>query len=849
MIVKGKTNFNYFLRTAIVLLCSIGGAFSLWYFLPQLSSWKEKGVIFCDAEVVRGKYFVSHGDLFFNAETQSNEAAFEGNFSSKIKTGKGFQYGFGLDFKSFESGKTYVASVWRKKAYHGGKSTLVIMDKNQILHWEVSEPVREKNDWELLEKKFTIPFRPNEQKIEDLKIYVRSDGKGVFYFDNLKVIEKKNLASSTLLPFESEVIELSISPKGIKKLEQKRKEALQVGVLESNDKDWVNATLTSSKDEEIRSVELRLKGDWLDHLKNNKWSFRVKVKDPSAWRRMKVFSLQSPKTREFLNEWVLHQWWKIEDVLTPRYDFVELKLNGKSLGVYAYEEHFAKQLPESNQRREGVIVRFSETGFWADVKKRLGDMEGNPIAHVNNSANYRSAEVRPFKEKQVLKNPVLVQQLETAQNLLVDYIQRNRPPHEIFDTEKMAKYFAICDLLHAQHSVAWHNMRFYFNPVLNKLEPIGFDGFPTYKYPFLLMSEGALSSHFKENEAPIQYFFSDTTFLKQYIYNLFYFSEKEYVDSLLEKLDGGMTERFDFLTKEFQNYTSPKEAIKLKISGIRSGILPFNNLSLKAFLEKKQGDENIIRVGNTHSLPIEVIGTGFQKETISDYLEKPILLPAYTTSPFYKDQSKKTKKKVPNITNIIRHQIEYQDLIISNNSKYVFYKVLGYDAIFYSKIINWKTPQASKVAPLASKDIAITSNELFSVVDKKIIFHAGKYAVTKDIIIPKDYVVYFAEGTEIDFTKGAKFLSYSPVKMNGQADRPVKIMSSDHSVNGFTILQAEETSEMTYVIFENMNTHRKEDWHLTGGVTIYESSVLIEDCIFLKNHCEDALNIIRSDFE
>lgn len=848
MIVKGDTPKSSFLKTAIILLCSIGGLFSLWYALPFLNSWKTEGLIYCDAEIVRGDNYISHGDQFFNGKTQSDETAFKGDFSSKVNNGEGFQYGFGIDFENFQVGKTYLASVWRKIEYHTGRSTLVIMDKNQNINFEVSESIKEKNGWELLEKTFTIPF---QKEIKELKIYVRSDGKGVFYFDELKIVEKENhnASTNTSTNFQPEILELNISKKGFQKLEQKRKEALQIGVLESAENDWVNGTLNSSETSETMEVELRLKGDWLDHLKKDKWSFRVKVKDPFAWNQMKTFSLQSPETREFLHEWILHQWWKKEDVLTPRYDFIELKLNGKSLGVYAYEEHFEKQLPESNARREGVIVRFSEEGFWADVKKRLSDLEGNPIAHVNNSAHYSSSEVRGFKENQILKNPILKQQYETAQNLLVDFLEQRRPVSEIFDTEKMAKYFAIVDLMQAQHSVAWHNMRFYFNPVLNKLEPVAFDGFPTYDYPFLLMSEGALSKHFKEDQEPIQYFFQDSAFLKQYIYNLFSFSKKEYLNQLLDKMESGISSRSDFIQKEFQNFEFNKDLISKRVSGIQSNIYPFNNLTLKAYLQEKSNGKNIVQLGNIHSLPIEVIGTGFQNKKVDNYLQSPIILPAFITSPFYKDISKKIKKEAPKTTSLIRYQVEYQSVTIPPNSKYVFYKVLGYDEIFHSEIKNWQFPKTSSTPPIASQNISISSNNLYTVTDQKVIFHSGKFTVTEDIVIPKNYIVFFPEGTEIDLIKNAKFLSYSPIQMHGNKDNPIKITSSDRSANGFTVLQTEENSILEFVIFENLNTHRKENWILTGAVTFYESEVIINDCVFLKNHCEDGLNLIRSNFE
>ena len=846
MIIKGKKSSSSFLTTAIILLCTIGGLYGLWYALPYLNSWKQKGITHCDAEITRGKFFIANGDHFFNAHTQNDDFAFEGDFSSKVEMGEGFQYGFGIDFNSFEEGKTYVASVWRKKETQEGKGALIIIDKNEILNFDISQSVKEKNGWELLEKRFTIPF---QKEIDQLRIYVRTNGKGVFYFDELKIIEKQEVSSSGKYAFQPEIIELTIPEKGIRKLTQKRKKALQIGVLQSDDNDWVNAKMNSTDQKEPIPIEVRLKGDWLDHLKKDKWSFRVKVKDPFAWKRLKTFSIQSPETRDFLNEWILHEWWKKEDVLTPRYDFIEVKLNGKSLGIYAYEEHFEKQLPEFNNRREGVIVRFSEEGFWADVKTRLGDMEGNPIAHINNSAHFSGAEVRPFKENQIINNPVLKQQLETAQNLLTSYLQKSLPPDQIFDTEKMAKYFAICDLSHAQHSIAWHNMRFYFNPVINKLEPIGFDGFPTYDFPYLLLSEGALSQYFKENEEPINYFFSDTLFLKKYISFLFQFSEQNYIENFLHEMKKGLATRHNFISKEFQNYDLNNELIEKKISGVRSGIFPFNNLSLKAYSDKRTGNQTTLKLGNIHSLPIEIIGTGFQKEKIDFPIENSIILPAYVTSPFYKDQSDKNKKQAPKTSQLVRYQIEYQEVILKNTSKYVFYKVLGFDKIFHSEILKWNAPALPVLPSNLSNSINLKSNNLYSVTGKKINFHSGKYTVTNDLVIPKGYTVYFSENTEINFKNGSKFLSYSPLKMKGTRDHPIRIFSSDQSINGFTILQTNRTSDLEFVHFENLNTHRKENWNLTGAVTFYESDVNIKDCSYIKNHCEDGLNIIRSNFK
>jgi len=82
-----------------------------------------------------------------------------------------------------------------------------------------------------------------------------------------------------------------------------------------------------------RRVHLRLKGEWGDHVDTDKWSLRVKVRDGETLMGMKRFSLQHPKTRDFIHEWVHHQAMLREDVLALRYDFVDVTINGLHLCI------------------------------------------------------------------------------------------------------------------------------------------------------------------------------------------------------------------------------------------------------------------------------------------------------------------------------------------------------------------------------------------------------------------------------------------------------------------------------------------------------------------------------------
>ena len=124
----------------------------------------------------------------------------------------------------------------------------------------------------------------------------------------------------------------------------------------------------------------------------------------------------------------------------------------------------------------------------------------------------------------------------------------------------------------------------------------------------------------------------------------------------------------------------------------------------------------------------------------------------------------------------------------------------------------------------------------------------GKFQIDQDLIFPAGYEILIAGGTQIDFIKGAKFISKSAVNLLGEPENPIKIFSSDHTAGGFTILQAKEKSIVRYTVFEDFNTLEDRGWTLTGAVTFYESNVEIDHSSFIRSHCEDGLNIIRSDF-
>ena len=118
---------------------------------------------------------------------------------------------------------------------------------------------------------------------------------------------------------------------------------------------------------------------------------------------MKIFSIQHPRTRNYIYEWIFHQALKREGILSLRYKFINVTLNGQDLGVYALEEHFDKRLIEYN-KYENLKPQMSfsakniqEAASWQKLlKSKLIDLIGG-ISKNREKLNSRVVKIEDFE--------------------------------------------------------------------------------------------------------------------------------------------------------------------------------------------------------------------------------------------------------------------------------------------------------------------------------------------------------------------------------------------------------------------------------------------------------------------
>jgi hypothetical protein len=207
----------------------------------------------------------------------------------------------------------------------------------------------------------------------------------------------------------------------------------------------------------------RLKGDYLDHINSDKWSYRIVSED--TINQANKFSLHHPMRRNNINEFLWQFACDREGIISLDYDLVQVKVNSTDFGLYAFEEHFGKNFC-SKRKLNGFVIRYEEKAFWQS-KLQLGS---------NSKEAFMQAKIDSYNSKEIKKDSGLIHLEQRATAKLDTLRSTSFLDSASFDIKKIATYFALSDLLSGQHALVWHNLRFYMDPQSKKLEPIAFDG-------------------------------------------------------------------------------------------------------------------------------------------------------------------------------------------------------------------------------------------------------------------------------------------------------------------------------------------------------------------------------------
>jgi len=768
----------------------------------------------------------------------SQEYARSGSHSIRLDSIN--KYGLDYKFGNLTPREFIQVSVWVSTA--GRNATL-----QAHLHGETAEyhyrTVTDETDsgingW----RKHTLSFTVGPG-IETISLNVFS-GSNTAYIDDFSIVRMEQ-APENDLPIQ---LNLSIPDSSQLLLDGYIMHATTFEAIPTSSKKYVKAALIEGSDS--ANVQMKLKGDWTDHLHTGKESYRIKIKGDLAFQGLKSFSIQHPRTRRYIDEWVVHKIAEREGVLTTKYDFINVNINDVQFGVYALEEHFDKQLLESRNRREGPILKFDETSYWTAIKQNISfdSMKLFPF--------FQESTVACFKAKRTQKSEQLSKQFDEGKKLMQLFKQGHSKIEDLFDVDQLAKFYVVMELSGSGHGLRWHNRRFYFNPVTQKLEHVAYDILPFIQGRNFKCD---MARRLFENARIREYSFDNAILYNQefqtkYLYYLDQKTKPAYLDSVFDYLEAELNLAELAIQGEVSDYLFNKEiyydhaaflrtwlpklksAWDLKIAEkptVDDWVLPqtyiprsddqfLRDLSINAYLTKTDNGWHV-RLQNFHSNQITVHGYSVKDSAMkSVMMDEPILLNGFVENADAAEFVAAYKPKKIYFT-------------VSNNPNLIVAK----------KVMPWEKPEGPTTRMKLEQQF-LTSHSYYYVKNDRVIF-SGNLVIDSLLYIPEAYSVEIKPGTNIEFKTGGGIIATNNFYAEGTELNGIHVFCRDSSSNGITVLKGDE-AVITHCWFEGLSNLNYENWELTGAITIYETETIIDHCTINGNHSEDALNIIRSDF-
>ena len=660
-------------------------------------------------------------------------------------------------------------------------------------------------------------------------------GKGRPYF--IRKIKLNNL-HQFFSPKNFDNIVINLDKKDMDKLKSKRTEALQNSILITEEGDLVEAKVGFKNSKKL-SAQVRLKGDWVDHLTDPiKWSFRVIMDDGSTIKGLRKYSLQHPKVRNYLWEWLFNKTMKEYGLIGIKYDFINVELNVIEkgvikkipLGIMAFEEAFDKILIENNNRREGIILGFDESLIWSERHKQIEfNLEQNQRKEKTQS--FTTSPIKLYNENKVLSNPKLAKQFNIAKDMIDGLKNGKLKLSEVFDIDKLTLFVALTNLFGGSHGLTGHNLKIYYNPVINKFEPISWD---------------SDSGHKIQRISNYRFSKDDTLYSQKLVEKLKLVSSTKFVNELVRNYKNELNKLNSALSREFSESFFDYSILEYNSNLIKKEIYPSNVIisSMQQLIENQME----VDVENISNFPIVIDGLVHENGRLLTNNSSNIVLP-----------NKKTKI-------VFNLKESFVNAFVSKKNKkgeFRFPKDLSKVSVQFN-MLGQKHKRTERISPFSKSEtldedidnyknsfVSNIPNFDFIGVDEKkklITFKKGTFTLNKTLVVPAGYKVTVEKGFQLDFKDNASVISYSSFECNGTKEFPIKFYSSDSTGAGIFITSAPQTSILNHCEFTNLSNPTSDIWELSGAVNFNESTVAIKNSIFKNNRCEDGLNIIRSKF-
>ena len=645
---------------------------------------------------------------------------------------------------------------------------------------------------------------------------------------------------------------IDIDQKNIIKIEKNRIEKIK-----NNKTDFVKAKAEIRYKDQILKTSIRLKGDRAIHYENiENSSYRFKLKKNNFYKGMRSFSVQKPRIRNYVWEWIFHEFNEEFNSIKLKYNFINLNINGTNKGLYVIEEVFSNNLLEKNKRRAGPIFGL----------------------HENFSTNFEISKLDVYQSK--YWNKISNEEIFLIAKAKIEKLKdRDVPLNEIIDITKWANYFAICDLLGTQHGYLAKSVKMYYNPISGLIEPIPFDG---HKIPHYNYHESIKEIYQKMNLSSYDKAFEKDNWLKYFFFNkdksiniLFY---REYLESLKKITNKKFLDIFFLKNINKINLINSKiylDSFKADYNSERKsgvGIYFFDKKDIysraKFLIKRFSFNKAAIKIEDTDS---EIIISNLSKTNLRSkilsidceiIINNKKKIKSFLLKRNLKFKNERIQKNQLNLKNSRCYNLKIKDVI---------------DNQIYNIRIDQVSRKEIKKINYNYLDFFINSKKNFLILKK------DSLKVSKNIFIPSGFTVIISPGQKISLSDNAFIFSESNWIVNGEISNPVNISGAENNFGGGIFINSTEKSILknlkvsylngldmgkkkdskfvrtsinknesnTYehsLITDSNYQNNLSEYKILGSINFFETTVELHNVSYFNISSEDAINIVRSNF-
>lgn len=620
--------------------------------------------------------------------------------------------------------------------------------------------------------------------------------------------------------FQVEPVQLALTVKDedLAELQRVVEEARERGVILPEGRDYVPAELTGP--DGTFKAKVRIKGKMTDHVKGSKWSFRVVAKKDGGFLGMQRFSLQHPGTRNYLCDWFFHRLSAGEGMTALRYGFIRLSFNGEDLGVYAYEEHFGPELLAHNGRVKGPVFRFDPSLFWVH---RLNEMR--KVKYDEAFAAYQAAALDAFGTGDLEKDSVARSQFAEACGLIDGFRRGELRASQVFDMELLARRHALLDLVGGHHSMDWSDVKFYYDPVLRRVEPVAYESFSAHPIRDLAGSWRYVG-HQRANMDLHDAYFNDPELFKAYVRALERMARPSYLDSAFAALKPALDSAAATIYREFP-YKELDRSIYYANQRTIQRLLDVPK-GFHAYLQQRTADSVAVAVVPIEALPMEVKGL--------------VLANGQVVAPTGNNVVPCRMQGQVGAPIILRFKLG-ADRTLPTKDLVIRYSVLGASVNKELQVFAQALPLISRPLLPAAMSLEELAREEMIVVDTTdavITLRPGRWVLDHDLSLPPGFLVMATAPLHIDLRNGARIISRSPLEWRGLEDAPIVITSSQAAGGGLRVVDPGRPSVLAHVRVEGLGPADG-----TPTVVFHAADLRMTDCALAGDPGRDLLTVVR----